>query len=38
MSYDDRAQRQSATFSAHVLAEIHRAADEGLYEIRGFGA
>lgn len=38
MSYDERAQRPSATFPPHVLAEIHRAADEGLYEIRGFGA
>ncbi len=30
--------RPSATFSLEVLAEIHRAADEGIYEIRGFGA
>ena len=30
--------RESATFSAEVLAEIHRAADQGIYEIRGFGA
>jgi glutamate synthase domain-containing protein 2 len=29
--------RPSATFPLDVLAEIHRAADEGLYEIRGFG-
>ena len=29
--------RPSHTFPAHVLAEIHRAADEGVYEIRGFG-
>ncbi len=27
----------SATFSSEVLAEIHRAADQGIYEIRGFG-
>src|SRR5262249_59714714 len=26
-----------ATFPPHILAEIHRAADQGLYEIRGFG-
>ncbi len=30
--------RASATFPQHVLDEIHRAADEGIYEIRGFGA
>jgi len=30
--------RESATFSAEVLAEIHRAADQDIYEIRGFGA
>jgi len=29
--------RPSATFPLEVLAEIHRAADQGLYEIRGFG-
>ena len=29
--------RPSATFPLDVLAEIHRAADQGLYEIRGFG-
>jgi glutamate synthase domain-containing protein 2 len=38
MPVDPRAQRPSATFSADVLAEIHRAADQGVYEIRGFGA
>ncbi|HEY2111402.1 MAG TPA: hypothetical protein VGH25_06700 [Dongiaceae bacterium] len=37
MSVDARGQRPSATFPPHVLAEIHRAADQGLYEIRGFG-
>lgn len=30
--------RASATFPLHVLKEIHRAADQGIYEIRGFGA
>ena len=30
--------RASATFSQQVLDEIHRAADQGIYEIRGFGA
>ncbi len=35
---DRRLIRPSATFPEHVLAEIHRAADQGVYEIRGFGA
>ena len=35
---DPRSLRASATFPDHVLAEIHRAADQGVYEIRGFGA
>ncbi|MBL8671335.1 MAG: FMN-binding glutamate synthase family protein [Alphaproteobacteria bacterium] len=30
--------RESATFPPRVVAEVHRAADEGVYEIRGFGA
>src|SRR5215469_10028101 len=30
--------RRSATFSPAVIAEIERAADQGLYQIRGFGA
>src|ERR1700722_19918895 len=30
--------RRSATFPPEVIAEIERAADEGLYQIRGFGA
>ncbi len=30
--------RPSATFSPDVLDAIHRAADQGIYEIRGFGA
>ena len=29
--------RYSAAFSPDVIAEIQRAADEGLYGIRGFG-
>ncbi|HEX3414464.1 MAG TPA: FMN-binding glutamate synthase family protein, partial [Stellaceae bacterium] len=28
---------RSAAFSSEVIAEIERAADEGLYKIRGFG-
>jgi glutamate synthase domain-containing protein 2 len=35
---DDRSQRPSATFPPHVIAEIQRAADQGLYYIRGAGA
>ncbi len=30
--------RESATFPRHVIAEIQRAAAEGIYDIRGFGA
>ena len=30
--------RESATFDRVAIAEIHRAAREGLYDIRGFGA
>ncbi len=37
MSVDRRTLRPSVTFPDHVLAEIHRAADQGVYEIRGFG-
>lgn len=37
-NFDPRALRASATFPDHVLSEIHRAADQGVYEIRGFGA
>src|SRR5258708_37021621 len=29
--------RHSAAFSPEVIAEIDRAADQGLYQIRGFG-
>ena len=36
--FDPRMLRSSATFPEHVIAEIHRAADQGVYEIRGFGA
>ncbi len=35
---DPRFLRPSSIFPDHVLAEIHRAADQGVYEIRGFGA
>src|SRR5688572_1008904 len=38
MAIDPRDLRESATFPASVIAEIQRAAREGLYEIRGFGA
>ena len=38
MSTEGKALRPSATFPQRVLDEIHRAADEGIYEIRGFGA
>ncbi|MFO1353088.1 MAG: FMN-binding glutamate synthase family protein [Gammaproteobacteria bacterium] len=37
-SKPDPVLRPSATFTPEVLAEIHRAADEGIYYIRGFGA
>ena len=30
--------RQSASFPPNVIAEIHRAADPGIYEIRGWGS
>ena len=38
MTIDEKSLRSSATFPQNVLDEIHRAADEGIYEIRGFGA
>ena len=38
MTVDPRSLRRSASFPPQVLAEIHRAANEGVYEIRGFGA
>ncbi|MCY3755434.1 MAG: FMN-binding glutamate synthase family protein [Alphaproteobacteria bacterium] len=34
----DRQERPWATFPPHVISEIHRAADRGLYYIRGAGA
>jgi glutamate synthase domain-containing protein 2 len=34
---DPRALRGSATFPPEVIREIQRAADQGVYEIRGFG-
>ena len=37
MTVDPRALRPSATFPQHVVQEIQRAADEGVYEIRGYG-
>lgn len=30
--------RESATFDRHTIAEIQRAAETGIYDIRGFGA
>lgn len=38
MSTDPRLKRESASFHRNVIAEIQRAASEGIYEIRGFGA
>src|SRR5438034_1748420 len=38
MSADQRVLRPSAAFPPAVIAEIQRAAQEGIYEIRGFGA
>jgi len=41
MSADDHRAtppRASATFDAHAIAEIQRAAATGIYDIRGFGA
>ncbi len=38
MTTDKKTLRPSATFPQQVLDEIHRAADQGIYEIRGFGA
>ena len=37
MAIDPRSLRPSASFPDSVIAEIQRAAREGLYEIRGFG-
>ncbi len=38
MTVDPRNLRPSVSFPESVIAEIQRAAGEGLYEIRGFGA
>lgn len=38
MTTDNKALRPSATFPQQVIDEIHRAADQGIYEIRGLGA
>ncbi len=38
MTSDPRSLRASSSFPPQVIAEIQRAADQGLYEIRGFGA
>jgi methylamine---glutamate N-methyltransferase subunit C len=38
MAIDPRFLRESASFPQSVIAEIQRAAREGLYDIRGFGA
>ena len=38
MAIDPRQLRESASFPQSVIAEIQRAAREGLYDIRGFGA
>jgi glutamate synthase domain-containing protein 2 len=38
MTVDSRALRPSATFPPQVITEIQRAADAGVYEIRGFSA
>lgn len=37
-SHDRRRIRDSGIFPPHVIAEIQRAADQGVYEIRGLGA
>ena len=38
MSSEDGTLRRSATFPPETVHEIQRAADEGVYEIRGYGA
>jgi len=38
MGMDESRLRESALFDRKVIAEIQRAANEGMYEIRGFGA
>ncbi|ALG66863.1 FMN-binding glutamate synthase family protein [Beggiatoa leptomitoformis] len=38
MAVNPRYLRESATFSQTILADIHRAAEQGTYSIRGLGA
>jgi len=38
VTVDPRSLRASATFPPEVIHEIQRASDEGIYDIRGFGA
>ena len=38
MSNDQPGLRESYLFDRNTIAEIHRAADQGIYKIRGFGA
>jgi glutamate synthase domain-containing protein 2 len=38
MTVDPRAQRPASLFPPEVIREIQRAADQGVYEIRGLGA
>ena len=38
MTVDPRKVRMSAAFPPETIAEIQRAADEGIYDIRGAGA
>src|SRR5262249_39363786 len=38
MTVDRRTLKPSYSFPPEVIAEIHRAADQGVYDIRGFGA
>jgi glutamate synthase domain-containing protein 2 len=38
MTVDPRTLRQSASFPPETIAEIQRAAAQGIYDIRGFGA
>ena len=38
MARDTHDLRESYLFDRATIREIHRAADEGIYRIRGFGA
>jgi hypothetical protein len=38
MTLDPRNLRASASFPPEIIAEIQRAADQGVYDIRGLGA